>query len=167
MADNGWVGSPSQKKQARISTCAWKSASCNLSSLKLLISVRVLLRSLSTPLHLHKIKDARFLCHCLSIERGPLSPDATTLACCLLARLRSVYQRTAGALSQRAPGGGGSFLWRKPRDNAGTGCKTANELEFFLQTCTWLKLNQSVLSRTLSSCYCSYITNPELQGIQH
>lgn len=49
-----------------------KHASCNLSSIKLLISVRVELWSLSKLPRLHKIKDARFLCHCLPIERGPL-----------------------------------------------------------------------------------------------
>lgn len=49
----------------------FKGASCNLFSIKLLINTRVALGSLSTLPHLQKIKDARFPCHCLPIEREP------------------------------------------------------------------------------------------------
>lgn len=61
-----------------------KAASDDLTSIKLFISVRVVLRSPSKTLHLHKIKDGHFLCHWLPIgctllpRRDDLGPPRPT-----------------------------------------------------------------------------------------
>lgn len=80
-----------------------KSVSCNLSPIKLLISVRVVLWSLSTLLHLHKIKDARFLCHCLPIERNRF-PQRDDLGPLWPTRGRSINTQLERLVSQRLEG---------------------------------------------------------------
>lgn len=154
-----------------------QSVSCNLSSIQLLISVRVVLWSLSALLHLHKIKDACFLCHCLPIERNPLPQcdDLGPLWPTWGQSINTQLERLVSECLEAEPQITVCSPWitlccimlKKSRDNTAKSRTAANELDFFLQTCTWPELNQSVMSGTLSSCYCSEITNPELQGLLH
>lgn len=108
----GW-GVKKQKRKDKQVFAHFKRASCNLSSIKLLINSRVALGSLSTLPHLHKIKDARFPCHCLPIEREPF-PQWGDLGPLWLTWGQSINtqpKRSASESLREKPQITGSFLW--------------------------------------------------------
>lgn len=145
-----WIQSQTKNLISKVTTIThlhiltYTNASFNLSSMKVLIIVRVGFWFLSTLLHLHKIKDAHSSVIVFLPNRDSLQ-STTTLAHCGLAEVRlstqtgqiSQSQITSFLLELLCP----AFFCER-LNNVEKYEKTRNKQHFFLPTCTWLKFNQ-------------------------
>lgn len=143
-----WIQSQTKNLISKVTTIihlhilTYTNSSFNLSSMKVLIIVRV--GFLSTLLHLHKIKDAHFSVIVFLPNRDSLQ-STTTLAHRGPAEVRlstqtgqiSQSQITSFLLELLCP----AFFCER-LNNVEKYEKTRNKQHFFLPTCTWLKFNQ-------------------------